>query len=102
MLPSIRMSTRTVDSATSLSLTSTAARVRKNGIEFRTTTPIAEWTELTVDLRDPEDGREIQAKGVVVDCRGDRHQGYLVSMVFMDLTPLVQARLNLLAYSNLA
>jgi len=96
------MSTRKADSATSLSLTSAAARVRKNGIEFRTVTPIAEWTELTVELRDPEDGSEIQAKGVVVDCQGDRHQGYLVSMVFMDVAPLVQARLNLLAYSNLA
>lgn len=55
-----------------------------------------------MNLHDPEDDGEIQAKGVVVDCQGDRHQGYVISMVFLELTPLVQARLQLLAYSNLA
>lgn len=96
------MSTRKSVPSSSPSLTSATARVRKNGIEFRSTKPIAEWTELTVNLRDPEDDCEIQAKGVVVDCQGDRHQGYLISMVFLELAPLAQARLQLLAYSNLA
>lgn len=89
-------------SATQLNLAADTTRIRKNGIEFRSMTPIAAWTEMTVGLRDPEDGQEVCATGVVVDCRGDRHQGYMVSMVFMELTPLAQARLSLMAYSNLA
>ena len=89
-------------SATQLNLAADTTCIRKNGIEFRSATPIAAWTEMTVALRDPEDGREVSATGVVVDCRGDRHQGYMVSMVFMELTPLAQARLSLMAYSNLA
>ena len=89
-------------SATQLNLAADTTRIRKNGIEFRAAAPIAAWTEMTVALRDPEDGQDVRATGVVVDCRGDRHQGYMVSMVFMELTPLAQARLSLMAYSNLA
>lgn len=77
-------------------------RIRKNGIEFHAMNPIPAWTEMTVVLRDPADGQEVTATGVVVDCRGDRHQGFTVSLVFMALTPQAQARLSLLAYSNLA
>lgn len=57
---------------------------------------------MTVSLRDPKDGQEISATGVVVDCRGDRHHGYRSSMVFMELTPTAEARLSQMAYSNLA
>lgn len=89
-------------SATQLSLAADTTRIRQNGIEFRSMEPITPWTEMTVALRDPADGQEVSATGVVVDCRGDRHQGYTVSMVFMELTPLAQARLSLMAYSNLA
>ena len=105
------MATRNADSAafaapvriaTQLTLAADTTLIRKNGIEFRSATPIAAWTEMTVALHDPQDGREISATGVVVDCRGDRHQGYTVSMVFMELTPMAQARLGLMAYSNLA
>ena len=105
------MATRKVDTAASsassarnttrLSLAAGTTRIRSNGIEFRSTKPIAPWSEMTVALRGPE-GDEVCATGVVVDCRGDRHQGYTVSMVFMELTPLAQARLSLMAYSNLA
>jgi hypothetical protein len=103
------MATRKVDSAalsntraaSRLDLAAGTTRIRSNGIEFRSATPIATWTEMTVVLHGPE-AEEISATGVVVDCRGDRHQGYTVSMVFMELTPHAQARLSLLAYSNLA
>ena len=88
--------------ATQLTLDAATTRIRKNGIEFRSATPIAPWTEMTVALSDPEDGQTVRATGVVVDCRGDRHQGYTVAMVFMELTPLAQARLSLMAFSNLA
>jgi hypothetical protein len=104
------MATRTVRSrvaapariTTQLHLAAETTRVRKNGIEFRSVEPIEAWTELTVALRDPRDGHEISATGVVVDCRGDRHQGHTVSMVFMELTPMAEARLSQMAYSNLA
>ena len=105
------MATRKADSASftaptriaaQLDLAAETTRIRRNGIEFRSETPIAAWTEMTVALRDPADGQDVRATGVVVDCRGDRHQGYTVSMVFMELTPLAQARLSLMAYSNLA
>jgi hypothetical protein len=103
------MATRKVESAASattraasrLDLAAGTTRIRSNGIEFRSATPIAPWTEMTVVLHGPQ-AEEISATGVVVDCRGDRHQGYTVSMVFMELTPHAQARLSLLAYSNLA
>jgi hypothetical protein len=88
--------------ATQLTLPADTTCIRKNGIEFRTAEPIAPWTEMTVALRDPADGQAVRATGVVVDCRGDRHQGYSVAMVFMELTPLAQARLSLMAFSNLA
>ena len=88
-------------SATELNLSADTTRIRANGIEFRSTKPIAVWTEMTVALHGP-DSQEVGATGVVVDCRGDRHQGYTVSMVFMELTPLAQVRLSLMAFSNLA
>lgn len=88
-------------SATQLNLSADTTRIRANGIEFHSAKPIAVWTEMTVALHGP-DSQEVSATGVVVECRGDRHQGYTVSMVFMELTPLAQARLSLMAYSNLA
>jgi len=36
---------------------------------------------------------------VVVACHGDRHSGFLVSMVFTGLSRQAQARLTSLAYS---
>ena len=76
--------------------------IRHNGIEFHYGQEIPQFTEMTVDMHDPEDGSEIKATGVVVSCSGDRHKGYQVSMVLMDLSSHNQARLSLLAYSNLA
>lgn len=84
-----------------LNLSTGTTRIRRNGIEFRSGGPISLWTEMTVCLHGP-DGQEVHATGVVVECRGDRHQGHTVSMVFMALTPLAQARLSRLAYSSLA
>lgn len=103
------MATRKADSAAlsaaqaaiRLDLAAATTRIRSNGIEFRSATPIATWTEMTVALHGPG-AEEVSATGVVVDCRGDRHQGYTVSMVFMELTPHAQARLSLMAYSSLA
>src|SRR5262245_12498236 len=74
--------TKISSAQTRLALPSTAIRFRKNGIEFRADKPIPAWTEMTVDLQSPVDGKRVHCTGVVVDCAGNRHSGYLVSMVF--------------------
>jgi hypothetical protein len=85
-------------SQTRLSLPASAIRFRKNGIEFRTDSPIPAWTEMTVDLQSPTDGKKVHCTGVVVDCSGNRHAGYLVSMVFMNMSRQSQERFNQLAF----
>ncbi len=87
---------------TELNLSAQAIRIRKNGIEFCSATPIAKWTEMTVDLRSPRDAKKVHGTGIVVDCMGNRHNGYLVSIVFMNLTRQAQERLSQLAFSQTA
>ena len=80
-----------------LTLPADGVRVRKNGIEFRNNDPIPAMTEMTVSLQGPNPARKVNFTGVVVACSGDRHEGYLISMLFTHLTRLSQARL--LGYS---
>jgi PilZ domain len=87
---------------TRLSLSASAVQIRKNGIEFQTATPIPDWTEMTVVLETPFEPKKIETNGVVVACKGNRHTGYTVSMVFLNLSLPDQARLQLLAFSTLA
>lgn len=87
---------------TQLTLPTSAVRVRKNGIEFHTDTPIAAWTEMTIALETPLEPKKFECSGVVVACSGNRHSGYEVSMIFPTMTPHAKARLDLLAYSTLA
>jgi hypothetical protein len=88
--------------ATRLTLPANAVRIRKNGIEFRTEQAIPPWTEMTLALETPLDPKKLQCTGVVVACNGNRHSGYVVSMIFTNLSRQAQARLNSLAYSGLA
>ena len=93
----------TVQSQTTrLTLTANAVRIRRNGIEFRSNTPIPVWTEMTMALETPLESKKFNCTGVVVACDGNRHFGYRVSMVFTGLSRQAQARLNLLAESRLA
>lgn len=82
-----------------LTLPARAVRVHKNGIEFRSPSSFAPWTEMTLELEAPSDTRRIQATGVVVACSGDRHTGYQVSLVFTRLSAQSKARLDILASS---
>lgn len=84
---------------TRLSLTPDAVHIRKNGVEFRSQTAIAPWTEMTVTLQSTRDTGKVHCNGVVVACNGNRHNGYIVSMLFTSLSKQSQARLNLLAFS---
>ncbi|HEY0457126.1 MAG TPA: hypothetical protein VGE41_12180 [Verrucomicrobiae bacterium] len=88
--------------ATRLTLPAGAFRIRKNGIEFRSEVEIAAWTEMTVMLETQLDARKLNCTGVVVACNGNRHSGYIVSMLFTNLTRAAQTRLSALAYSGLA
>ena len=84
---------------TRLSLSPGEVRIRRNGVEFRSLSPITPWTEMTVTLQSTRDTGRVHCTGVVVACAGDRHSGYTVSMLFTSLSKQSQARLNLLAYS---
>jgi hypothetical protein len=88
--------------AVRLDLAASALTFRKNGIEFRTLNEIPVWTEMTVSLQTPGDSTRFNCTGVVVACNGSRHSGYLVSMVFTNLSRQAQLRLHNLAYSPLA
>ena len=80
-----------------LTLAAGSVRVHKNGIEFKSGQSFIPWTEMTVELESPLDTTRIQAHGIVVACAGSRHEGFLVSMVFTQLSPQSQARLDILA-----
>ena len=71
--------------ATSLTLPASTVSLSKNGIEFRSPTAIAPWTEMTLDLQPAGNARKLHCTGVVVACHGNRHSGYLVSMLFTGL-----------------
>ena len=68
--------------------------MRKNGIEFRSAKPVSTWSEMTVDMQCPETGKRVNFTGVVVACEGNRHAGYLVSMVFTNMSRQSQERLQ--------
>lgn len=84
---------------TRLSLAPDQVLIRKNGVEFRSASPISAWTEMTVTLQSSRDTGRVHCTGVVIACSGNRHNGYTVSMVFTNLSRQAQARLNLLAFT---
>jgi hypothetical protein len=87
---------------TQLTLPATSVRVRKNGIEFHSDSPIPVWTEMTIALETPLEPKKFECSGVVVACSGNRHAGYEVSMIFPSMSSHAKARLDLLGYSTLA
>jgi hypothetical protein len=88
----------TVDARqTRLSLSPDAVIIHKNGIEFRTSTPLSPWTEMTLTLQSPRDNGKVHCNGVVISCTGNKHAGYHVSMIFTGLSKQAQARLSTMA-----
>ena len=69
-------------------------QIRRNGIEFQSSTPIPEWTEMTVELETSASGRKVHCSGVVVVCSGNRHTGYQVAMIFTGLSRHSRAQLD--------
>lgn len=84
---------------TSLDLAANEVYFRKNGIEFRTNASIPVWTEMTVDLHTAR-GQQISCTGVVVACSGNRHTGFLIAMVFTDMSPQHQRQMNEFAFAS--
>ena len=82
-----------------LELDAGAVHIRENGIEFLSRTHIPAWTEVRVALHSPSIDQKVQAQGVVVSCVGDRHAGFVVTMVFLDLSAGARQRLCRLAVS---
>jgi len=82
-----------------LELSADSVVIHKSGIEFQSPTPFNLWTEMTVSLSATRDGAKLQCAGVVIGCSGNKHTGYHVSMVFMNLSKLAQSRLSTMARS---
>ena len=92
---------RLKENRTQLTLPAQNVCIRKNGLEFRTEKPLTLWTEMTMDLVCGT-GKKVHCHGVVVACHGNRHTGYIVSMVLMNLSRQAQERLDTLAFSRFA
>jgi len=82
---------------TRLTLSHNSVIIHKNGIEFRSPSAFAPWTEMTLTLQSPGGGAKVHCIGVVIACTGSRHTGYHVSMVFTGLSKQAQARLAQMA-----
>ncbi len=83
-----------------LSLSHEAVFIQKNGIEFRSPTAFNPWTEMTVELTTPGNGR-VSCTGVVIASTGSKHAGYHVSMIFTDMSRQAQTRLNQMSAARL-
>jgi hypothetical protein len=80
-----------------LTIAADSVRIRKNGIEFHNDVPLIPWTEMTVTLQGPGGAKKVNFTGVIVECAGNRAEGYAISMLFTRVSRQSQARL--LAYS---
>jgi hypothetical protein len=86
---------------TRLSLSQNSVILHKNGIEFRSASGFAPWTEMLLTLQSPGGGK-VHCNGVVISCTGNKHLGYHVSMIFTGLSKQAQARLSQMAVPRLA
>ena len=77
-------------------------RVRRNGIEFHYSKPLAVWTEVTVRVCRSGEDKELTCAGIVVSCTGSPRAGYHVSMVLIGLAPRTERELAALAHSQLS
>jgi hypothetical protein len=84
----------------SLTLPPEAVSLHRGGIEFRSQKAFPRWVEMTVSIQSPHDDAKVNCTGVVVDCSGNKHGGYHVSMVFTSLSKVAESRLNASMYSR--
>lgn len=86
----------------SLTLSPEAVSIHRGGIEFRSEKNFPRWVEMTVSIQSPHDGAKVNCTGVVVDCTGNKHAGYHVSMVFTSLSKAAETSLNAMVFSRTA
>jgi hypothetical protein len=84
-----------------LTLSATSVRLHGNGIEFHTSEPMTVWKEIAIALESPFAMEKIQCTGVVVACKGNRHTGYNISMLFTQISRHSQELLGFLSTSRL-
>lgn len=68
--------------------------VRRNGLEFLSRQPLPLWSEVCVDLHPPGAAQPLRGNGVVVDCAGSHHSGYVISLLLLDLSAQAQQHLE--------
>jgi hypothetical protein len=54
---------------------------------------------MTITMETSASGRKLNLTGVVVACQGTRHAGFMVSMVFTDVSKQVQEKLDSMVLS---
>lgn len=84
---------------TRLTLSPDSVVIHRGGIVFQCQTAFSKWVEMTVTLRSPVDGKRVNCSGVVVDCVGNKHAGYRVSMVFTGMSKHAETRLSEMAHA---
>ncbi|MCS1410795.1 MAG: hypothetical protein M2R45_03990 [Verrucomicrobia subdivision 3 bacterium] len=77
-----------------LSLPAHSVHLQNNGIEFLSLSEVPLWTELAIHLQSPTQAGKIQCNGIVVGCIGNKHAGYVVSIIFTGVLPDVQERIS--------
>jgi hypothetical protein len=85
-----------------LTLAPDSVRVSKSGIEFKSLKSFPLWKEMTVEMVSPQESKKVHFTGVVVACQGNKHTGYLVSMLITNVTRQDQVRLGHMAMDRLA
>lgn len=77
-----------------LTLPASDVRLSKNGVEFLSSRPFPAWSEMAVAVVSPQTGKKIHATGVVVECQGNRREGYVVSLMFTSLSRQMAVQLS--------
>lgn len=76
------------------SLPTHSVQIGKSGISFLSAKAVPLWSELTLDLQSASQNEKIHCRGTVVDCSGNKHTGYVVSITFTGVSPVAQERLS--------
>lgn len=70
-----------------LSLSADSVRLTKGGIEFFSPKAIEKWTELSLELQSPKQKGRVRCNGIVVDCSGNKHHRYIITIAFTGVSP---------------
>lgn len=74
-----------------------AVSVRTNGVEFLSGQELPVWSELTIDLKSPDSDALIHCNGIVVGASGNKHSGFVISILFVGMEAEAQSQVEALA-----